>query len=277
MQSLGDQMSKWKRIFYYKNCKYRGKIMRIKIIILSLSVYSIFNLKPTFSEEVSIPEERTEAILEEIRWLQAESIITIATRHEIPIRRAPGIATVITAKQIKQMGFRTLVDVLKTVPGYDISMEQNGSREIAVRGWLGDTSSEKVKVLIDGHSVNDARFGSATWNFHDLVVENIKRVEVIRGPGSALYGQNAFLGVVNIVTKDTDDIDGFQWTTSAGNYDTQNYNMLFGKEYGDLKISGFFDFFDTEGFSEKVERTFSSQRLFLRAPEGLKMKRTRQT
>jgi iron complex outermembrane receptor protein len=117
-----------------------------------------------------------------------------------------------------------------------------------------DSDSQKVKVLIDGHSVNEPGSGGASFNFFDLVVENAKRIEVIRGPGSALYGQNAFLAVINVVTKDTEDIDGFQLTTSGGRFDTQNYNLLFGKEYGDLEISGFFDYFDTEGFSKKIEQ-----------------------
>jgi iron complex outermembrane receptor protein len=227
--------------------------MRFKIIILILSAYSIFNLTPAFSEENSESKAKTEEIMEELRWLQAESIITIATKRAIPINRAPGIATVITAKQIKQMGFRTLVDILKTIPGFDVTMNNIGTRQITVRG-LGFLNSERVRVLIDGHSVNDPYWGGAMNNFDDLVVENIKRLEVIRGPGSALYGKNAFVGVINVVTKDTEDIDGFQWTASGESFDTQNYNMLFGKEYGDLKVSGFFDYFDTEGFSRKIER-----------------------
>ncbi|MCP4273454.1 MAG: hypothetical protein GY781_16115, partial [Gammaproteobacteria bacterium] len=57
-----------------------------------------------------------------------------------------------------------------------------------------------------------------------------------------------------MITKDTEDIDGFQLTTGGGSFDTQNYNLLFGKEYKDLKVSGFFDYFDTEGFSKKIEQ-----------------------
>ncbi len=205
------------------------------------------------TETASVPPKKTNEILEEIKWLQAEAVITIATKHKTLISKAPGIATVITSKQIKQMGFRTLVDILKLVPGFYISMDETGEREIAVRGVLDD-ASQKIKILIDGHSINDVWRGGATWNFNDLVVENIKRIEVVRGPGSALYGQNAFLAVVNIITKDTEDIDGFQVTASGGSFSTQNYNLLFGREYGDLKISGFLDYFDTEGFSRKVER-----------------------
>ena len=144
-------------------------------------------------------------------------------------------------------------------------MGENGERNIAVRGVL-DELSQKVKILIDGHSVNNPWSGGAIWSFDDLVVENIKKIEVVRGPGSALYGQNAFLTVVNVITKDTEDIDGFQWTLSGGSYDTQNYNMLFGKECGDLKISGFFDYFDTEGFSRKVEKDILSPAPFSMSP-----------
>jgi len=150
-------------------------LMRIKIIVLVLFAEIALNLTPIFSEEVSMTSEGTKAIQEEIRWLQAEALITIATKREIPISKAPGIATVITARQIKQMGFRTLVDALKTVPGFDISMDETGEREIAVRGIL-DNNSQKVRVLIDGHSINDPWRGGAMWNFDDLVVENAKMI-----------------------------------------------------------------------------------------------------
>jgi iron complex outermembrane receptor protein len=182
-----------------------------------------------------------------------EEIVVSALKKPRTVSKSPAIMSVITARQIKQMGFRTLTDVLDTVPGFHISMDETGEREIAVRGVL-DNNSQKIRVLIDGHSINDPWRGGAMWNFDDLPVENIKKIEVIRGPGSALYGRNAFLAVVNIITKDTKDIDGFQLTTSGATFDTQNYNVLFGREYGDLKISGFFDYVDTEGFSEIIEQ-----------------------
>ncbi len=180
-----------------------------------------------------------------------EQIVVSALKRPRTVLKSPAIMSVITAKQIKQMGFRTLQDLLRTVPGFDIASDNLGTIETTGRG-IG--KSEKVKLLIDGHSVNDPWAGGGAWNFDDLVVENIKRIEIIRGPGSALHGQNAFLAVVNVITKDIEDIDGFQWTASGGRFDTQNYNMLFAKEYGDLEISGFFDYFDTEGHSRKVEQ-----------------------
>ena len=182
-----------------------------------------------------------------------EEIVVSALKKPRTVSKSPAIMSVITARQIKQMGFRTLTDVLDTVPGFHISMDETGEKEIAVRGVL-DNNSQKIRVLIDGHSINDPWRGGAMWNFDDLPVENIKKIEIIRGPGSALHGHNAFLAVVNIITKDTEDIDGFQLTTSGGNYETQNYSILFGKEYRGLEISGFFDYFDSEGFNQIIEQ-----------------------
>ncbi len=220
------------------------KLTFILFLLLYLTLSVSENL---FAREKEVALEEMFAIFSE------EEIVVSALKRPRTLLKSPAIMSVITAQQIKHTGFRTLADVLETVPGFDISMNRNGTREIGVRGILED-DSPKVKVLIDGHSINEPGSGGASFNFDDLVVENVERIEIIRGPGSALYGQNAFLAVVNIITKDTDDIDGFQWTTSGGTFETQNYNMLFGKEYGNLKISGFFDFLDTEGFSRKIEK-----------------------
>ena len=221
--------------------------LKFNIITFSLTCLLLSNLTYLFAQDKKTGLEDMFAIFTE------EEIVVSALKRPRTVLKSPAIMSVITAKQIKQMGFRTLIDVLRMVPGFYISMDETGEREIAVRGILDD-ASQKIKVLIDGHSINDVWRGGAMWNFDDLPVENIKRIEIIRGPGSALYGQNAFLAVIDIITKDTEDIDGFQVTTSGGSFSTQNYNLLFGRELGGLKISGFLDYFDTQGFSKKIEQ-----------------------
>ncbi len=220
------------------------KHILISILLLNLMLYTSGD---------SLAQDEETGIEDMFAIFTEEQTVVSALKRPRTVSKSPAIMSVITAKQIKQMGFRTLTEALDIVPGFDIIWSETGEREIAVRGIL-DTNSQKVKVLIDGHSINEPHSGGISWQYDDLVVENIKRIEIIRGPGSALYGQNAFLAVVNVITKDTDDIDGFQLTTSGGAFDTQNYNMLFGKEYGDLAVSGFFDYFDTNGHSEKVEQ-----------------------
>ena len=231
---------------------------------LSLILIPLLTLTLCISENVFAQDEET-GLEDMFAIFSEEQIVVSALKKPRTVLKSPAIMSVITAKQIKQMGFRTLVDVLKIVPGFYISMDETGERDIAVRGVLDD-SSQKIRILIDGHPINDVWRGGATWNFDDLPVENVKRIEIIRGPGSALYGRNAFLAVVNVITKDTEDIDGFQLTASGGEFDTQNYNMLFGKEYEDLEISGFFDFFDTEGFSRKIEQDVLFPAPFSKSP-----------
>ncbi|MDR4497359.1 MAG: TonB-dependent receptor [Candidatus Scalindua sp.] len=231
------------------------------LFLSSFLVSMIFTSRNSCAQEQNI-----ETGLEELFAIfTEEEIVVSALKNPRTVSKSPAIMSVVTAKQIKQMGFRTLTDVLKIIPGFDISMDRTGEKDIGVRGILKKTS-EIVKLLIDGHSVNDPFTGGASFNFDDLVVENAKRIEIIRGPGSALHGQNAFLAVVNVITKDTEDIEGFQWTLSGGNFDTQNYNMLFGKELGNLKISGFFDFLQTEGFSEMVDQDILFPRSFSKSP-----------
>ena len=222
-------------------------MLKFNLIAFLLPCFMLSSLVNSSAQDEETGLEEMFAIFTE------EQIVVSALKRPRTVSKSPAIMSVITARQIKQMGFRTLVDVLKIIPGFDVSMDETGEREIAVRGILDD-ASQKVKVLIDGHSVNNPWSGGAMWSFGDLVVENAKRIEVIRGPGSALHGQNAFLAVVNVITKDTEDIDGFQVTASGGSFDTQNYNLLFGRKFGDLKISGFVDYFDTEGFSKKIEQ-----------------------
>jgi len=182
-----------------------------------------------------------------------DDVIISATRYIKSIEEAPASATVITSEQIRNMGARDLLDVLKTVPGIGISrITGYGLFGIESRG-IKNENSQKVLIMIDGHRINEPNFGSATWVFNNLMVENIKRVEVIRGPGSALYGANAFVAVINVVTKSAKDIDGIELLSGWGSYDTQHHNILFGKEFSKLKIAGTFDYFDTNGPSLHVD------------------------
>ncbi len=133
-------------------------------------------------------------------WFGFDKEVTIATRHETQISKAPSIVTVITDEEIKNLGYRTFVEILRTVPGFEIlKTGALGDTIPAVRGFASDN---KVRVMLNGHLVNNPLRGGAFVNFDDFPVEGIKRIEIIRGPGSATYGENAFLGVINIITKD---------------------------------------------------------------------------
>jgi iron complex outermembrane receptor protein len=153
-------------------------------------------------------------------FFEEEALVTLATLHPHKVREAPAIISVITAEQIKNMGARNLADVLITIPGIGILTSTAWSRaEIEVRG-VETRQSDKVLVLVDGHRLNDPFFGGATTITDDFPLENVKQIEIIRGPGSALYGANAFVAVINIITKKAEEIDGIQLNLGYGSFET---------------------------------------------------------
>ncbi|NJO92752.1 MAG: TonB-dependent receptor plug domain-containing protein [Chloroflexia bacterium] len=127
--------------------------------------------------------------------------ITTASKSAEKLSEASSSASVFTKKEINNMGVRTVEDLLNYVPGYCSTRdnEQGNTIRIGVRG-KGSALSESVLFLVNGHRINDLYSGGVSIINRLIATENIEQIEVIRGPGSALYGSNAFLGVVNIVT-----------------------------------------------------------------------------
>lgn len=148
--------------------------------------------------------------------LQLDTVVVAASKRQEKVGRAAAVVTVVTHDEIRNRNYRTLADVLRKVPGfydlYDLS-----THNVGVRGINGGAraSGSIIKLMIDGHPV-DFRPSTANFFGEELIpIEVIERVEVIRGPASALYGADAFLGVVNIVTKSANDAKGLR-TTARG-------------------------------------------------------------
>ncbi len=161
----------------------------------------------------------------------------IVTASKVPEQLAKTISSVsvITADDLRRMGARTIYDALRHLPGISVGIGNVGTNFISVRG-IYTASSEKILIMLNSHMLNDVRFGSATSQFLDnLPVENIQRIEVVKGPGSALYGANAFLGVINIITKRPDEINGVELYVNtefeSGNSIGQGYNFLYGNKF----------------------------------------------
>ena len=125
-----------------------------------------------------------------------------ASRHEQKSSEAPASVTIVTSEEIRRYGWRTMLDILRSIRGFYASYDRNYS-SIGVRGILrpGDYNT-RILVLVDGHRVNDMLYGQSglTYDF-PIDVDLIDRVEVVRGPSSSLYGSNAFLAVVNVTTR----------------------------------------------------------------------------
>jgi iron complex outermembrane receptor protein len=128
-----------------------------------------------------------------------ERVVTASRRAQSSLE-APNATTVITAEDIRQSGATSLVELLRRVPGADVMTMGVGSANFSLRGF-NQRIANKVLVLVDGRSEYQDFLGMTIWSAMPIQVEEIERIEVIRGPGSALYGANAMLGVVNIITK----------------------------------------------------------------------------
>jgi outer membrane cobalamin receptor len=165
--------------------------MKKRILIASVSFVLLLGVNGTVwgTGEPALPPnpvgaQNSPTGKEELLMFVDEQELVTATKRPISIRKAPATATIITADDIRDMGARTLVDVLKMVPGFGISINQFGTLLVEVRG-IRTSTSEKILVMIDGHSLNKNTNGSALlYNFaNNLPIENIRQVEVVKGPG----------------------------------------------------------------------------------------------
>ncbi|MBF0558185.1 MAG: TonB-dependent receptor [Nitrospirae bacterium] len=222
-------------------------------LIIGLSVGNVWGQNESSSSQEMQVAANASTEKELLMFFEEKDLVT-ATKRATPLRKAPAIATIITAEEIRNMGARDLMDVLKMVPGIGISIDAYGRYVFEVRGIRTDTS-EKILVMIDGHRLNESYTGSALANlFSALSVDFIKQVEIVRGPGSALYGANAFLAVINIVTKDAADVDGLAASAAGGSFNTRKFNLLGGKESGDFQVLGDVDYIKTDGDRLLIEK-----------------------
>lgn len=131
--------------------------------------------------------------------------ITVASKRASTLQTTPGVVTLITRKQILDSGARDLIDVLRMVPGIDFATDVQGVVSIGMRGIWG--AEGKVLILWDGQELNETLFGEPDFGNH-YPVDQIKQIEVIRGPGSCIYGGFAELGVIKITTLGPEDLKG---------------------------------------------------------------------
>lgn len=155
-----------------------------------------------------------------------EETISIATGSSKPLRLAPSVASVITADDIRTMGARDLDDILETIPGVHVSLSTRYSSLVSIRGIHTEVNPQ-VLMLINGYPITDLFTGARAPTFR-LPVHNIERVEVIRGPGSAVFGADAFSGVINVITKSAENNQGLQGGVGAGSFDTYSAWLQYG-------------------------------------------------
>ncbi len=191
------------------------------------------------------PPETTEISLEQLAKMEIP-VVEAASKYRQKITEAPSSVTIITSDEVKAYGYRTLSDILASAPGFYTTYDRNYSY-LGVRGFsLGDfyTRNSRVLVLVDGHRINNSLTdGAAIGTDFILDTDLIDRVEVIKGPGSSLYGNNAFLGVINVITRKGRDMtgNGLEASGEAGSFDTYKGRLSYGSRFNnglELLVSG---------------------------------------
>ena len=183
-----------------------------------------------------------------------QSTVSIATGSSQPITKAPSSATVITAEDIKAMGATDLDQVMETVPGVHVS--RTGPFYFStyqIRGITGTgNTNPQVLMLQNGIPMNTLFRGDKGEYWGGLPLDSISRIEVIRGPGSALYGADAFAGVINLITKTAMDIKGSEFGVRDGTFNTRNAWAQHGGKWGALDVVAYLNVGGTNGSNQIV-------------------------
>jgi len=174
--------------------------------------------------------------------------VTTASKNEQKLSQTATAMYVITKEDIRRSGMTSVAELLRMVPGMDVAQVDANTWAISSRGF-NDRFANKLLVLIDGRAVYTLTYSGVYWEVQDLVLEDIDRVEVIRGPGGLLWGANAVNGVINIITKKAEDTQGTLVTVESGNQERASTTAQYGGRAKNGAYRIFARYFDREPFA----------------------------
>lgn len=223
-------------------------ITRIRPTGVAVLVSLLMNPSMATSLEVLAPET-------DDPWLAEGEYqeVSIATGAGLPISRAPAVASVITADEIEAMGATDIDTVLETVPGLHLARSTQGDTPLYVIRGINLGFNPQVLMLINGVPITSVYTGNRGSVWGDLPVQHVARIEVIRGPGSALYGADAFAGVINVITKTAAEIGGSEVGLKVGSFDTQDAWFMHGGTWGAAQVATFLRVGRTDGHGRTVD------------------------
>jgi iron complex outermembrane receptor protein len=191
-------------------------------------------------DPLQVPVDDPDAILDldiedlgrvEVLAPALEVEVSTVTRTESTVGRSPAAVFVVTNEMIRRSGARSIPEVLRLVPGVDVARIDSNKWAVSVRGFNGRFANTLL-VQIDGRSVYTPLYAGVFWDVQDLVLEDIERIEVIRGPGAAVWGANAVNGVINIITKKARDTQGVLVEGGAGTEELGFTTARYGGQLG---------------------------------------------
>lgn len=196
--------------------------------------------------------------LEELGSIQ----VVTESKEPTEIWKTPSAIYVLTGEEIRRSGVTNVPDALRLVPGVDVA-RVNGDRNwvVVIRG-LSDQYSKYVQVLIDGRTIYTPLFGGVFWTIDNVMLEDIDRIEVLRGPGGTIWGSDAVNGVINIITKDAAETQGTLASIGGGSTDHNTEDMRYGSKAHDwsYRTDGF-TFFRGAEYHQSGQPDYDGSRL----------------
>lgn len=173
--------------------------------------------------------------------------VSIATGTTQSLRRAPAVASVITAEDIAALGATDLDQVLETVPGLHVARAAVNYEPLYTMRGIYTGNNPQILMLLNGVPLTTLLTGSRGTIWGGYPVEHVARIEVIRGPGSALYGADAYSGVINIITKGPANVDGTEFGLGTGSFKTRDAWVQHGSKLGPIDVAAYIRIGKTDG------------------------------
>src|SRR5579864_4429913 len=196
--------------------------------IFSLGFLTVFIVVNVCAQSTQKVPDVTTMSVEDLMNMQVTSV----SKHTQKVADAAAAIFVLTQEDIRRSGATSIPEALRLVPGLEVARIDENKWAIGSRGFNGRFDN-KLLVLIDGRSVYTPLFSGVYWNVQDVLLDDVDRIEVIRGPGATLWGANAVDGVINIITKPAQLTQGGMVTTEAGNDQLTADTVRYGGQVAD--------------------------------------------
>lgn len=230
---------------------YLPNVLAICLVgFIELQLPSTLSFAANADPRYETPPELTTLSLEELMKVEVTSV----SKHAQPLFQAAAAIFVISQEDIRRSGVTTIPEALRMAPGIQVARLATHRWAVSSRGFNGEFAN-KLLVLIDGRTVYSPLFSGVFWDAQDTVLEDIDRIEVIRGPGASLWGANAVNGVINIITKKVKDTQGTLAVVGGGTEERAFTTLRYGTSMGEDTHVRFYGKFSERDDSARPDGT----------------------
>jgi iron complex outermembrane recepter protein len=221
----------------------RSLYLRPGYIRRLISGLGVFTVVAAGAQPRSSPSDLKRLELDEL----LETKVISVSRTPEDWRKAPTAIGILASEEIRRTGATRLPELLRYAPGLYVGRDISGGYAVAARGFAG-AAINKMQVLLDGRSLYTPLFSGVVWEVQDVMIEDLERVEVVRGPGATMWGANAVNGVINIVSKSARDTQGVLVKAGGGYEETGLAAVRYGGRLGDSTYyRAYFKYIDRDG------------------------------